>query len=332
MTRGGFHCPDCRSERREYAYYPNPRYPDDGDGCFLRRSVARRSRRSLEQGARRHRLEHWDGEAHGYVEPTNAFYFKALCWMNSLRELSGPVLHRLGEACHAATLKSDPETASRHARKARVLLVTLSRAFLGDPYLASLLEISESDLQERLADFYGDGNPENPTPATASTPVRSYRGDPERPLNAPGDRIRHQRRFNLPWRVELESQFGAGFYGRYSMVAETFDEAESDLKAAALRILTSVEGDSLKLQASGGMLKRGILEYTLHPYALVTGADQSLDLYPDAQAATWPHCGRRPDHRKRGQRHTSTFFITSLPATVWARRARPPTPIGESQA
>ncbi|MDE2887517.1 MAG: hypothetical protein OXR72_04830 [Gemmatimonadota bacterium] len=28
------HCPYCRSERREYAYYPNPRYPDDGDGCF----------------------------------------------------------------------------------------------------------------------------------------------------------------------------------------------------------------------------------------------------------------------------------------------------------
>ena len=37
--------------------------------------------------------------------------------------------------------------------------------------------------------------------------------------------------------------------------------------------LTSAEGDSLKLAARGRKLKRGILEYTLHPFSLVTGAD-----------------------------------------------------------
>ena len=28
------YCPCCREEGRAYDYYPNPRYPDEGDGCF----------------------------------------------------------------------------------------------------------------------------------------------------------------------------------------------------------------------------------------------------------------------------------------------------------
>ena len=269
------HCPYCRSDGREYAYYPNPRYPDDGDGCFPTDRVWREDHD--EAWSEAHDgipWDHWDGEAHGYVEPTNAFYFKALCWMNSLRALSGHVLHRLGEASHAARLKSDPETASRHARKARVLLVTLARAFLGDAYLAALLETSETNLRKRLAGFYEHGTPAKSYPGyRLYAPFDHIEGDPERPLNAPGDRYGTKGASIYPgvwnWKASLAQDLLFG----YSLIAESFEEAESDLKAAALRVLTSVEGDTLKLGALGRKLKRGILEYTLHPYALVTGAD-----------------------------------------------------------
>ncbi len=269
------HCPYCRSERREYAYYPNPRYPDDGDGCFPTNDVWREDHD--EAWSLAHDgipWDHWDGEAHGYVEPTNAFYFKALCWMNSLRELSGNVLHRLGKAFHAARLRSDSDTAERHARKGRVLLVTLSRAFLGDAYLAALLETSELNLRKRLADFYEPGTPaKSYSGYRLHAPFDHIEGDPERPLNAPGDRYGTKGASIYPgvwnWKASLAQDLLVG----YSLIAGTFEEAEADLKAAALRIVTSVEGDSPKLGDRGRKLKRGILEYTLHPYTLVTGAD-----------------------------------------------------------
>ena len=269
------HCPYCKADGREYAFYPNPRYPDDGDGCFPTDEVWREDHdEAWSQAHDGIPWDQWDGEAHGYVEPTNAFYFKALCWMNTLRDLAGNVLHRLGEAFHAAGLKSDPETARRHARKARVLLVTLSRAFLGDPYLAALLETSETNLQERLADFYETGAPDKSYPGyRLYAPFDHIEGDPKRPLNAPGDRYGTKGASIYPgvwnWKASLAQDLMVG----YSLIAESFDETESDLKTAAQRIVTSVEGDSLKLQTSGQKLKRGILEYTLHPYALVTGAD-----------------------------------------------------------
>lgn len=269
------YCPYCTRDGREYPAYPNPRYPDDGDGCFPTNDVWREDHD--EAWSLAHDgipWDHWDGEAHGYVEPTNAFYFKALCWMNSLRELSGNVLHRLGEAFHAARLRSDSETAERHARKGRVLLVTLSRAFLGDAYLAALLGTSETSLQERLADFYEDDAPARIYPGyRLYAPFDHIEGDPKRPLNGPGDRYGTRAASIFPglwnWKASLAQDLLVG----YSLIAESFEDPESDLKAAALRILTSADGDSLKLQASGETLKRGILEYTLHPYALVSGAD-----------------------------------------------------------
>ena len=269
------YCPYCREEGREYAFYPNPRYPDDGDGCFPTDQVWREDHD--EDWSRAHDgipWDHWDGEAHGYVEPTNAFYFRALCWMNSLRALSGRVLHRLGEASHAARLRSDPDTAGKHARKARVILVTLARAFLGDAYLAALLETSEANLRDRLTGFYEEVTPAKSYPGyRLYAPFDHIEGDPERPLNAPGDRYGTKGASIYPgvwnWKASLAEDLLVG----YSLIAGTFEDSESDLKAAALRILTSVEGDSLKLAGRGRKLKRGILEYTLHPYSLVTGAD-----------------------------------------------------------
>lgn len=270
------YCRLCQEEGREYPYYPNPRYPDDGDGCFPTDEVWREDHD--EAWSRAHDgipWDHWDGEAHGYVEPTNAFYFKALCWMNTFRALAGNVLHRLGEACHyAAKLHEDHERASRYAHTAKVILVTLSRAFLGDPYLSALLHISETGLQEELTAFYrGDASSASYPGFRLYAAFDHIEGDPKRPLNAPGDRYGTKGACIYPglwnWKASETQDLMVG----YGLIAETFTETEANLKAIALRIVTSVEGDAERLQNSDQILKRGILEYTLHPYTLVTGAD-----------------------------------------------------------
>ena len=151
----------------------------------------------------------------GYVEPTNAFYFKALCWMNALRALSGDVLHRLGEACHAARAQIRPPDSEATCAQGPGPARYAFQSFLGDPYLAALLETSEANLRDRLTGFYEVGTPAKSYPGyRLYAPFDHVEGDPKRPLNAPGDRYRHQRRLHLPRRVELESQSGAGSHGR----------------------------------------------------------------------------------------------------------------------
>ena len=100
--------------------------------------------------------------------------------MNSLRALVRP--RNFIAWAKPATLQgseSDPDTARKHARKARVILVTLARAFLGDAYLAALLETSETKLGRRLSGFYEPGTVhENLSRVSPLRPVRSYRGGP----------------------------------------------------------------------------------------------------------------------------------------------------------
>ena len=150
------HCPYCRDEGREYAYYPNHRYPDAGDGCFPTDDVWREDHD--EAWSRAHNgipWDHWDGEVHGEMEPTNAYYYRGLCWLNAYLALSRQVLHCLGEAHHfASLLRADTRAADRYAHKAKVILVTLSRTFLGDAYLSAILGCSKAEFLRRLAGFY----------------------------------------------------------------------------------------------------------------------------------------------------------------------------------
>ena len=271
-------CPCCREEGRQYDTYPNPRYPDDGGGCFPSDAVWREDHD--EAWSRAHNgipWEHWDGETHGYVEPTNAYYFKGLCWMNAFRALTGTVLQRLGEAYQfALKLQADGEAAERYARKARALLVTLSRAFLGDPYLAAVLGIPQDAFVARLGTMYEPGTEAGHYPGyRLYTPADHLEGDPKRPLDDSRARWGRRGACFYPgvwnWKASESQHLMLG----YSLIAESFDAeaCEQGLRDAALRIVTSVEGDRERVDAVGQRLKRGIIEYTLHPYTLVTGAD-----------------------------------------------------------
>ncbi len=279
------YCPYCKEEGREYDSYPNPRYPDEGDGCFPTDEVWREDHD--EAWSLAHNgipWDRWDGETHGYMEPTNAFYFKGLCWMNAFRALSGNVLHRLGEAYQfALKLRSDETPAERYAHKAKAILVTLSRAFLGDGYLAAVLGISEGEFLDRLTDFYEQGSEAGSYPGyRLGTPQDHMMGDPKRPLDAQGSRYGLQGASIYPgvwnWKAGEADDLMTG----YCLIAEAFGEAEcaQGLRDAALRIVTSVEGDKERLEQAGQRLKRGMVEYTLHPYTLVTGAD---NLSPSTQ-------------------------------------------------
>ena len=300
------YCPYCKAKRAaNMRSIPTPGTPTTETAAFPRTGCGART--TTRPGAEAHDgipWDHWDGEAHGYVEPTNAFYFKALCWMNSLRALSGRVLHRLGEASHAARLRSDPDTASKHARKARVILVTLARAFLGDAYLAALLETSETKLGRRLAGFYEPGTPAKTYPGyRLYAPFDHIEGDPERPLNAPGDRYGTKGASIYPgvwnWKASLAEDLLVG----YSLIAGTFEESESDLKAVGA---AHPHVRRRRFIETGGPRPKTQTRHSgIHPPSLFAchGRRQPFLLYPDAQAATRARRRRRPDHRKRGQRH-----------------------------
>ena len=272
------HCPCCREEGRAYDYYPNPRYPDDGDGCFPTGEVWREDHD--EAWSRAHNgipWDHWDGEVHGYVEPTNAFYFRGVCWMNAFRTLSGAVLRGLGEAYHfSSRLQGDDASGRRYARRAKVVLVTLSRAVLGDAYLAAVLGVSETDFRGRLEAFYEPGTEAGRYPGYRLYSIDDHvMGDPKRPLEGTDSRrgLRAASLYPGPWNWKASE--AESLMTGYGLIAESFtqEEREQGLGDAALRIVSSVAGDAAGLAGAGQTLKRGIVEYTLHPYALVTGAD-----------------------------------------------------------
>jgi hypothetical protein len=272
------YCPHCREEGRAYDYYPNPRYPDDGSGCFPTDEVWREDHdKAWSKAHDGIPWDRWDGEAHGYMEPTNAYYFKGLCWLNAYRTLSGSVLHRLGEAYQfALKLHTDASAAERYAHKAQVIQVTLSRAFLGDAYLAAVLGTSAEEYAQRLSAFYERGTDAGTYPGyRLFTPTDHMAGDPRRPLDAPGNRYSTRGATLFPgawnWKASQADDLMIGF----SLISESFtdDQRRLGLRDIALRIATSAEGDSHKVADAGLRLKRGVMEYTLHPYTLVTGGD-----------------------------------------------------------
>ena len=272
------YCPYCREEGRPYDYYPNPRYPDDGDGCFPTDEVWREDHD--EAWSRAHDgipWDHWDGEVHGEMEPTNAYYFRGLCWLNAYLALSRNVLHSLGEGHHfASELRSDANAAVRYAQKARMIFVTLSRAFLGDPYLAAILGIPEAEFLERLSGFYElETNPGGYPGYRLFTPTDHMVGDPKRPVSAPDGRYGGKMATLWPGIWSWKAGQASALMTAYCLIAETFTDVERGygLQDAALRIVTSVEGDAERIKNTDQKLKRGVVEYTLHPYSLVTGAD-----------------------------------------------------------
>ena len=71
--------PIARSDGREYAYYPNPRVPQTTETAAFPTDRSGGARTHDEAWSEAHDgipWDHWDGEAHGYVEPHQRLLFQ----------------------------------------------------------------------------------------------------------------------------------------------------------------------------------------------------------------------------------------------------------------
>ena len=278
------YCPLCEKEGREYPYYPNPRYPDEGLGCRPTDAVWREDHD--EAWSRSHQNiphDHWDGKAHGYLFDAHAFHFTGNCQHYILRYLTGTVVPALATAYHLARMDaSQPaDVAEQYAHKAKVILLTVARAHLGDAYLADVLDISPAEFGDRMRRFYVA---EDGTWVYREYP--GYRrftlydwvdGVDYGALGIKPPRSSEALIYRGTWNM-LASVAQAWVQG-YGMVRPSFtsDEEALGVRDSIERMITSCEGDSARLIDADAdearRLKRGLLEYTHHPYELVAAGD-----------------------------------------------------------
>ena len=276
-------CPLCKEEGRAYTFYPNPRYPDDGDGCRPSEEVWREDHGSDWS---------WEGVVEGRFGPADAFYFQGLCAANLWFALCGDVLPKLGAATHyARRLEADAVgKAGDFAQQAKRLMVTLSRAVFGDSYLSAILDVSHETFRDRLASFYGGLGRVRRIRRFAgyrlSTIDDCIDGEPGRSLEESRYRASANR---FPGLLKDRIASARGLASAYCMIAGSFTEAESEggMRDIAERLVTSSEGDAEQLGKGRRtlVLKRGILDYALDSSPLIGGPehpdDSTLDLQVD---------------------------------------------------
>ncbi|MBT3380586.1 MAG: hypothetical protein HN742_10330 [Lentisphaerae bacterium] len=274
------HCPLCLKEERQYSYYPNPRYPDDGEGCAPTDAVWREDHDAAWSGRNQGiAWDHWDGQTHGYMS-TRRFFFKGKCLDHIYRRLGSSTLPTLGHAYQfAANLfpADSPENkrAGIYAHKAKALMLCMARAHFGDTYLRDLFGMTQTQFEARMCGFYRGANGQ----------AWRYRFYPGYHLNQTKD----QRPGDKGWRMTSITTVYRGTWNTkadtarqwlraFALIADSYtpDERHVGLRGMTQRMIVSTAGDAAKLlQVPNGprRLKRGILEYTLHPYNLMAARD-----------------------------------------------------------
>ncbi|MBT3291537.1 MAG: hypothetical protein HN380_29605, partial [Victivallales bacterium] len=274
------YCPECLKEKREYSYYPNPRYPDTGEGCAPSGVVWRQDHDAAwskrNQGIP---WQQWDGRTHGYMS-TSRFFFKGKCLDNIYNTLGRSALPALGQAYQfAADLfpPGSPENrrAADYAHKAKVLLLCMARAHLGDTYLRDLFGMAQAEYETRMRSFHKTGDGRD----------WAYQFYPGYQLNQtkdllPGDRGWKMTAITTIYRGTWNSKADTArqWLDAFALIADSYTPVESrvNIREMTQRMIISSAGDAQKLsRAPGGprRLKRGLLEYTLHPYNLKAAGD-----------------------------------------------------------
>ncbi len=265
------YCPLCEQEGREYPYYPNPDYPDDGTGCYPTDEVWRRTHGP--QWGREHPgipWDRWDGRTHGYSSAGYAFFFRGKWHHEANMFIARTVLPALGEAwqvCKHVLPADDPraERAEQFAYAVRIGLLTLARAHLGDEYLADIVG-SEEQYRRLLADSYGDTPPRHFAGYVPYTLEDGITGNEEHPASTVNADIYCD-----------GSQFGDayadGWLRGFALVRDSYSEADeaSGLVRVTECLLAAHPDDAARLAAAGGeyQLKYGKLDYHVRPYAML---------------------------------------------------------------
>jgi len=282
-------CKHCKAEGREYYYYPNPDYPDDGNGCEPTDEVWRRTHD--EAWSKAHRgipWDHWDGQTHGDSGGGKCYHFLGKYYVNASRTLIHTHAPELALAYHYATELFPPDSeqhkqAELYAHKAKVILLCNARSVLGDDYLAAAEGITPEQFQARMEQFYRPSEgakwayeklagfrPFNHTDCTW--------GDPRWEDEA---KRRSWDLFIFPGSWDWKAGIASDLLVDMCRLRVAFSQDDDDIRRMCQRALVSFPGDRDKVAMGQDppafYLKRGAFEMEIHPYNLESGGDNLID-------------------------------------------------------
>ena len=277
-------CSHCKAEGRKYHYYPNPDYPDDGNGCAPTDEVWARDHDAAWSKAHRgipH--DHWDGSSHAYLD-SRRYYFKGKYYVNALDRMHRTVGPQLALAYHYARELFPPDSdqykkADLYAHKAKVIMVCSARVYLGDDYLAAAEGITPEQFQKRICEFYQPSGSDQ----WQYEKLDGFRLFDNRDVIAgdpvwEGVRVRDGRLFAGSWNSRANT---AGFLLElFCRLRASFTPDNDDIRRICQRPLVSFAEDREKVALGQDppafYLKRGVFELEMHPFNLDSGADNLL--------------------------------------------------------
>lgn len=270
-------CPRCVKEGRSPAFYPNDQYPDNGSGCKPSDKIWAATHD--ESWSKKYKIPHdkWDGHTHGHID-SFAFFFIGHCQHRIFYELTARS-QILGSLCRAYLLSSKlfPENSAEgkraavYAAKAKLIMVTMTRAIMGDRYLQTVLGMNEGDYRKAVASLAVDGKG-NPLPYVEypgyreRDPISDHSDDnPDRPLKTVRSYWRKAVTF---YPSSALAQWAGAWLPCYAMLKPSFSATERAVQLDKLveRVLVSEPSDEARLKAANLTLKRGVAELGLKPY------------------------------------------------------------------
>ena len=271
-------CPLCTKEGRKLDYYPNPQYPDDGHGCRPTDAVWSATHDAAWSAKYHLPRDAWDGHTHGNIDGF-AFNFLGYAQFRIFFELTKrrQILTTLSEAYLFATKlfpsgRPESRRAGLYAHKAKLNLLTMARAILGDAYLQDALGIDEASYR-RTVQALAQGE------HGQSLRFTEYPGYGERDTisdHSAADAAHPIETIPVEWwkhALTIYPSPDAGDWAgdwlpAYAMIQPSFTPAEREgkLKELVERLLTVKEGDAARLAAKGRPVKPGVVDLGLHPY------------------------------------------------------------------
>ncbi|MFA6929805.1 MAG: hypothetical protein WCT05_05715, partial [Lentisphaeria bacterium] len=259
------------------SFYPNEQYPDDGGGCKPDDKVWAATHD--EAWSKKYKIprDKWDGRTHGHID-SFAFFFIGHCQHRIFYELTDRN-QILSSLCRAYLLSSklfaknsaEEIRSVAYAAKAKLIMVTMTRAILGDRYLQTVLGMAEPDYREAVVSLAVDNNG-NPLSYT------EYPGYKERdPISDHSDDNPHHplKTVRSYWRKAV-TFYPSGALGHwsgewlpcYAMLKPSFTASEQALHLDKLveRLLVSEPADEARLHSANQTLKPGVAELGLKPY------------------------------------------------------------------
>ena len=272
-------CPLCVKEGRTPAYYPNDLYPDDGHGCRPSDEVWKATHNQAWSDKYKIPSERWDKHTHGHID-SFAFFFVGHCQWRIFFEMNwrhGILSSLCSGYLFASRLypegSPEHEAASLYAHKAKVIMVTMARAIMGDPYLRDVLEMDDptfnAAVQSLAADAGGGPLPPRSFPGYEKKDNISDHSanDPEHPLGNLAIGWWNNALTRFPGSA---SQWADAWLSSYAMLQSSFTPQERARKLDQMveRLLVSAPGDDKRLAALGQAVKPGVVDEGMDPYSV----------------------------------------------------------------